>query len=58
MGNKTVIQETVGDETWCFVHFQVDSGNPFGENNLEHCSKKSRRKPKLINFDLSKKRGI
>lgn len=40
-----------------FVVRHVDSGNPFGENNLEHCSKKSRRKPKLINFDLSKKRA-
>ncbi|GAB1302303.1 Spermatogenesis-associated 6-like protein [Apodemus speciosus] len=36
---------------------EVDSGNPFGENNLEHHSQRSRRKPKLINFDLSKRRA-
>ncbi|XP_029402016.1 spermatogenesis associated 6-like protein isoform X6 [Mus pahari] len=35
----------------------VDSGNPFGENNLEHRSQKSKRKPKLMNFDLSKRRA-
>lgn len=40
-----------------FVVRHVDSGNPFGENNLEHRSQKSRRKPKLINFDLSKRRA-
>ncbi|XP_031245901.1 spermatogenesis associated 6-like protein isoform X2 [Mastomys coucha] len=37
--------------------FVVDSGNPFGENNLEHHSQKSRRKPKLPSLDLSKKRA-
>ncbi|XP_028619874.1 spermatogenesis associated 6-like protein isoform X2 [Grammomys surdaster] len=40
-----------------FVVRHVDSGNPFGENNLEHRSQKSRRKPKFINFDLSKRRA-
>ncbi|XP_034355018.1 spermatogenesis associated 6-like protein isoform X2 [Arvicanthis niloticus] len=40
-----------------FVVRHVDSGNPFGENNLEDRSQKSRRKPKFINLDLSKKRA-
>eukprot|EP00073_Rattus_norvegicus_P034349 XP_008758565.1 PREDICTED: spermatogenesis associated 6-like protein isoform X2 [Rattus norvegicus] len=48
----------LGERKPPFVVRHVDSGNPFGENNLEHHSQKSRRKPKFINFDLAKKRAF